>query len=107
MWPMGRLFIKTSPIKQFSYENDFSGVSDALGQSFLVLIYGVLLALELVKIAVNLIQSKEHHSICFRGFCPYNVHRRIHVFHVFLRRLSLTNITETDMILEKNIKQFV
>ena len=32
MWPMGLLFIKTSPVKQYSYENDFSGVSDALHQ---------------------------------------------------------------------------
>ena len=28
--------IKTSPVKQYSYENDFSGVFDALHQSFLV-----------------------------------------------------------------------
>ena len=26
VWPMGLLFLKTSPVKQFSYENDFSGV---------------------------------------------------------------------------------
>ena len=36
MWPMGLLFIKTSPVKQYSYEKDFSGVFDALHQSFLV-----------------------------------------------------------------------
>ena len=36
MWPMGLLFLKTSSVKQYSYENDFSGVSDALHQSFLV-----------------------------------------------------------------------
>ena len=36
MWPMGLLFLKTSPVKQDSYENDFSGVFDALHQSFLV-----------------------------------------------------------------------
>ena len=34
--PMGLLFIKTSPVKQCSSENDFSGVFDALHQSFLV-----------------------------------------------------------------------
>ena len=34
MWQMGPLFIKISPVKQFSYENDFSGVVDALHQSF-------------------------------------------------------------------------
>ena len=31
---MGLLFIKTSPVKQNSYENDFSGVFDTLNQSF-------------------------------------------------------------------------
>ena len=36
MWPMGLLFLKTSPVKQYAYENDISGVSDALHQSFLV-----------------------------------------------------------------------
>ena len=36
MWSMGLLFLKTSPVKQCSYENDFSGVFDALHQSFLV-----------------------------------------------------------------------
>ena len=36
VWPMGLLFLKTSPVKQYSYENDFSGVFDALHQSFLV-----------------------------------------------------------------------
>ena len=34
----GPLFIKTSPVKQYSYENDFSGVFDAFYQSFLVII---------------------------------------------------------------------
>ena len=38
MWPLGLLLLKTSPVKQYSYENDFSGVFDALHQSFLVLI---------------------------------------------------------------------
>ena len=33
---MGLLFLKTSSVKQFSYENDFSGVLDALHQCFLV-----------------------------------------------------------------------
>ena len=37
MWPMGLLFLKTSPVKQYSYENDFTGVFDALHQSFLVM----------------------------------------------------------------------
>ena len=37
MWPMGLLFLKSSPVKQYSYENDLSGVFDALHQSFLVL----------------------------------------------------------------------
>ena len=36
MWPMGLLFLKTSPVKQYSDENDLSGVFDALRQSFLV-----------------------------------------------------------------------
>ena len=36
MWPMCLLFIKTSPVKQYSYKNDFSGVFDDLHQSFLV-----------------------------------------------------------------------
>ena len=38
MWPMGLLFLKTSPVKQYSHENDFSGVFDALHQSFLVVV---------------------------------------------------------------------
>ena len=38
MWPMGLLFFRTSPVKQYSYENDFSGVFDALHQSFRVII---------------------------------------------------------------------
>ena len=40
MWPKGLLILKISPVKQFmySYENDFSGVFDALHQSFLVVI---------------------------------------------------------------------
>ena len=42
---------------------------------------------EMFEVAVNLIQSKENHNICFRVFNPYNVRRRIHVFH---SRLSLT-----------------
>ena len=33
---MGLLFLKTSPVKQYSYENDCSGVFDALHQRFLV-----------------------------------------------------------------------
>ena len=37
MWPMGLLFLNTSQVKQYSYEDDFSGVVDALHQSFLVL----------------------------------------------------------------------
>ena len=36
MWPIGLLFLKTSPVKQYSDENDLSGVFDALRQSFLV-----------------------------------------------------------------------
>ena len=36
VWPMDLLFVKTSSIKQYAYENDFSGVFDALHQSFLV-----------------------------------------------------------------------
>ena len=35
---MGLLFIKTSPVKHCSHENDFSGVFDALHQNFLILI---------------------------------------------------------------------
>ena len=30
VWPMDLLFIKTSPVKQYSYENDFSSVFDAM-----------------------------------------------------------------------------
>ena len=36
MWTMGLLFLKTFPVKQYPYENDFSGVFDALHQSFLI-----------------------------------------------------------------------
>ena len=36
MWPRGLLFLKTSPVKQYSYEKDFSGVFDALHQVFLL-----------------------------------------------------------------------
>ena len=32
---------------------------------------------EMFEIAVNLIQSKENHNVCF--FCPYNARRRRHV----------------------------
>ena len=38
MRQMGLLFLKTSPVKQYSYENDFSGVFDAMHLSFLVVI---------------------------------------------------------------------
>ena len=38
VWSIGLLFLKTSPVKQYSYGNDFSGVSVALHQSFLVLL---------------------------------------------------------------------
>ena len=38
VWPMGLLFIKTSAVKQYAYQNDFSGVFDAFHQSFLVLL---------------------------------------------------------------------
>ena len=34
---MGHVFIKTSPVKQYSHQNDFSGVLGALHQSFLVM----------------------------------------------------------------------
>ena len=33
---MGLLYIKTSPVKQYSFENDFSNVFDALRQIFLL-----------------------------------------------------------------------
>ena len=36
VWPMSLLFIKTYPVKQYSYQNDFKGVFDALHQSFLL-----------------------------------------------------------------------
>ena len=36
MWPMSLLFIKTFPVKQYSYENDFCVVFDALHQSSIV-----------------------------------------------------------------------
>ena len=35
MWPMGLLFLKTSPVKQCLHENDFSGVFDAFKVVFL------------------------------------------------------------------------
>ena len=35
MWPIGLLFLKASSVKQYSYGNNFSGVFDALHQSFL------------------------------------------------------------------------
>ena len=34
----GSVVPQTSPVKQCSYENDFSGVFDALHQGFLVLV---------------------------------------------------------------------
>ena len=37
---MDLLFIKTSPVKQYSYEYDFSGVFDALHQSLVFLSLG-------------------------------------------------------------------
>ena len=43
MWHMGLLFIKSSPVKQYSYEKNFSCVFDALHQSFLVLMVAVYL----------------------------------------------------------------
>ena len=36
--PMGLLFLQTSLVKKYSYENDFSGVFDTLHQSFLVIV---------------------------------------------------------------------
>ena len=42
MWPIGLLFLKTSPVKQFSYANDFCGIFDALDQIFLVIICAAL-----------------------------------------------------------------
>ena len=41
MCPIDLLFIKTSPVKQYSYQNDFSGVFDALHQRFLVIVVEV------------------------------------------------------------------
>ena len=38
VWTIGLLFLKNSPVKQYSYKKDFSGVFDALHQSFLVYI---------------------------------------------------------------------
>ena len=40
-WHMGLLFIKTFPVKQYLYQNDFSGVYDALHQSFLVHVFAL------------------------------------------------------------------
>ena len=37
MWPMSLLFIKTSQVKQYLYQNYFSGVFDALHQRFLAI----------------------------------------------------------------------
>ena len=34
MWPMDLLFFKPSPVKQYSFENDFSGVFDAFAAKF-------------------------------------------------------------------------
>ena len=45
---------------------------------------------------------KEHHNICFHVFCPYILRRRI---HLFLRRLSLTKITETVRIIIQEKKK--
>ena len=49
MWPMGLLFLKTSPVKQYSYEKDFSGVFDALHQSFLAFSEIVIQGLQTAK----------------------------------------------------------
>ena len=38
MYGLGLLFIKTSPVKQYSYENDLSVIFEALHQSFLVIL---------------------------------------------------------------------
>ena len=38
VWPMGLLFINSSSVKQYSYENNFSGVFDALHQNVLVIL---------------------------------------------------------------------
>ena len=35
----GPVVPQTSPVKQYSYENDFSGVFDALHKSFLVVLH--------------------------------------------------------------------
>ena len=35
---MGLLFFKTSPVKKYAYENDFSGALDVLNKNFLVII---------------------------------------------------------------------
>ena len=37
VWPIGLMFLKTYSVKQYSYQNNFSGVFDALHQSFIVL----------------------------------------------------------------------
>ena len=45
MWPMGLLFLKTCPVKQYSYENDFSGVFESVLVIFVampVIIHGEL-----------------------------------------------------------------
>ena len=38
---MGLLLIKISPVKHYSYRNDFSGVFDALHQFSFVFLYGI------------------------------------------------------------------
>ena len=49
MWNMGFLVIKTSPVKQYSYRNDFCGVFDALHPSFLVT-FAAMLCLRVINI---------------------------------------------------------
>ena len=76
-----------------------SSATLGLRSTFVMLIYGVLLTEEMFEIAVDLIQSNEHHIIGFRGFCP--LYEKTNTCNVFLRRISLTKIRETDKIHER------
>ena len=61
---MGLLFIKTSPVKQYLYENDFSGVFDALHQSFLVVIRSLVTKDQVKVFATYFIHFSYTSEIC-------------------------------------------
>ena len=70
VWPLGLLFIKTSPVKQYSYEKDFSGVFDAVHQSFLVMICIYELDLHIMYFThMSHIMRKPVYAICEQQRC--------------------------------------